>query len=77
MREILQNGLIIVGEANKEWWGSGDFGGPGGGLGGGLGVPGDRFFIFISTSGLPLLLLPLLKRHPGPPKPPHKPSPYS
>ena len=47
-------------------------GGPGGGVGGpggGFGGPGGGFFSLSSSSGLPLLLLPL-KPPPGPPKPP-------
>ena len=47
-------------------------GGPGcgvGGPGGGFGGPGGVFFSRSSSSGLPLLLLPL-KPPPGPPKPP-------
>ena len=41
----------------------------GGAPGGGFGAPGDGFFSLSSSSGLPLLLLPL-KPPPGPPKPP-------
>ena len=47
-------------------------GGPGGGFcgpGAGFGGPGGGFFSLSSSSGLPLLLLPL-KPPPGPPKPP-------
>ena len=57
----------------------GGFGGPGGGFGG----PGGGFFSLSSSSGLPLLLLPLkpppgpLKPVPGPQTPPPGPPPYS
>ena len=47
-------------------------GGPGGGFGGPGGAfrgPGGGLFSLSSSSGLPLLLLPL-KSPPGPPKPP-------
>ena len=46
-----------------------DIGGGLGGPGGGFGGPGGGFFSLSSSSGLPLLLLPL-KPPPGPPKPP-------